>query len=241
MIGRLHAFTEQLLQRYTKYAPCACARPSRTDPAEQLLLKLRPSLDTPTLTSFLPPCTPLDSTPFTHLTADAPTDALTLVSDNAFDGAPMPQKRSDRPALLVSSTSWTPDEDFGMLLQALAVYEHKARAADGRLPKVLMVVTGKGPGRARYMQEVTRLQEGEDGWRYVRCISMWLEAADYPIMLGMTSVCEVMWNSDSWYALTGSADIGISLHSSSSALDLPMKVVDMFGCGLPVCALDFAW
>lgn len=134
-----------------------------------------------------------------------------------------PTFRPDRPAILVSSTSWTPDEDFSILLEALTIYEARARELENQgessLPKLLAIVTGKGPMKKQYMEEVGKLQES---WKWVRCISLWLEAEDYPVLLG-------------------SADLGVSLHSSSSGLDLPMKVVDMFGCGLPVCALNFRW
>lgn len=112
----------------------------------------------------------------------------------------LPTQRSDRPALLVSSTSWTPDENFQILLEAMITYEARAdelallhgkgdaakeRQADiDTLPKLLVVITGKGPLRDEYMNKVAKLQEE---WKWVRCISLWLEAEDYPVLLGMFS------------------------------------------------------
>ncbi|XP_013856060.1 chitobiosyldiphosphodolichol beta-mannosyltransferase [Austrofundulus limnaeus] len=122
--------------------------------------------------------------------------------------------RSGRPALLVSSTSWTEDEDFSILLRALQEYEGFIRGG-ASLPSVLCVITGKGPQKAHYQRTMEALHLD-----HVKICTPWLQAEDYPLLLG-------------------SADLGVCLHMSSSGLDLPMKVVDMFGCCLPVCAVSF--
>merc|ERR1719471_1822498 len=116
--------------------------------------------------------------------------------------------------IIVSSTSWTEDEDFGVLLSALVLYETRKEVEDG-LPELLVVITGKGPQKKYYLERISSLS-----LRHVKIVTPWLELDDYPLIVA-------------------SADLGICLHTSSSGLDLPMKVVDMFGCRLPVAAIEF--
>ena len=61
----------------------------------------------------------------------------------------------ERPAILISSTSWTEDEDFGILLQALLDYDNAAAQDDNpQLPNLLCVITGKGPQKEYYCREI---------------------------------------------------------------------------------------
>ncbi|XP_071725973.1 UDP-glycosyltransferase TURAN [Rutidosis leptorrhynchoides] len=146
------------------------------------------------------------------------------------------QLKQNRPALIVSSTSWTPDEDFGILLEAAVMYDRRVAALlnendsngdevfwkdinEGKIfsyPRLLFVITGKGPEKEKYEEKIKKLNLKRVAFR-----TMWLSPEDYPLLLG-------------------SADLGVCLHTSSSGLDLPMKVVDMFGCGLPVCAVSYS-
>ena len=52
-----------------------------------------------------------------------------------------------------------------------------------RLPKMLLVVTGKGELRAQYEREIALL-EREEKWEYVRIRTAWLEMEEYPVLLG---------------------------------------------------------
>ena len=122
--------------------------------------------------------------------------------------------RKGRPALVTSSTSWTDDEDFGMLLDALVLLDKALSNQDSSL-HILVAVTGKGPMKTMYEEQISKLS-----FHHVAIVTLWLEPADYPQLLAC-------------------ADLGLSLHTSTSGLDLPMKVLDLFGCRIPVLALNF--
>jgi beta-1,4-mannosyltransferase len=156
-----------------------------------------------------------------HGVHSANENPFTTALPSANDSEQLCIYRSTRPALLVSSTSWTPDEDFGLLLDALILLDSAlaasttAAATAAQHPGVVVIVTGKGPLKAHYEGRMQQLS-----LQYISVATLWLENADYPVLLS-------------------AADLGICLHTSTSGLDLPMKVVDMLGSGLPVCAVKY--
>ena len=122
---------------------------------------------------------------------------------------------AERPAVIVTSSSWTADEDFSLLLEAMVACEAALARGETALPGLFFLMTGDGPQRAQWEQRFAAC-----AFRHVRTRTLWVDAADYPRLLG-------------------AADLGVSLHRSASGVDLPMKIADMFGAGLPVCALEY--
>ena len=116
-----------------------------------------------------------------------------------------------RSSLVVVPTGWGRDDDFDLLLAALDRCETLMDADES----IVVLLTGRGPLRAHYAPLFERRPA-----RRVHARAVWLSHDEYP----RTLAC---------------ADLGVSLHRSSSGLDLPMKICDLFGAGVPVCALDY--
>lgn len=128
-----------------------------------------------------------------------------------------------RPPIVVCPTSWTPDEDFDLVLEALERTERQlARDAGGdkplglSSPALAVFLTGRGAIRQMFEARAARRN-----FKAVAVRTLWLEPGDYPKLVGM-------------------ADLGLCLHQSSSGLDLPMKLADLRGCGVPVAVFDYA-
>ena len=121
---------------------------------------------------------------------------------------------------IVCPTSWTEDEDFDVVIDAVIRLEDRIRGREAsgqtrRFPDLVILVTGDGRRRTEFERRFAGLPA-----RRVHLRARWLEPEDYP-------------------RVVGSADLGLCLHRSSSGLDIPMKVADLFGAGVPVCALDY--
>ena len=140
----------------------------------------------------------------------------------------LPENKNLKPIVMISSTSWTPDEDFSMLLDAFIKTEEMIKESiedktqkniynitEDKIKKILFLITGRGPMRDKFMDKVS-----EANLKYFDVKSIWLESDDYPKLLSLV-------------------DLGISLHYSSSGIDLPMKVVDMFSGCLPVASVYY--
>lgn len=137
---------------------------------------------------------------------------------------------ANRLPLVVCPTSWTPDEDFDLLLEALeradrtltrgdkpslsAVAQAKAEGLSS--PSLAVVLTGQGALRESFEARAARRN-----FKSIAVRTLWLEPGDYPVFVGM-------------------ADLGLCLHQSSSGLDLPMKLADFRGPGVPAAAFDYS-
>lgn len=119
-----------------------------------------------------------------------------------------------QPAIVISPTSWTRDEALDLVIPAADALEEKWRDR-GPTDGLVIVISGQGAGRAAFEHRLATRAA-----RRVHIVTTWVSGDDYP-------------------ALIAAADAGLSLHRSSSGLDLPMKICDLFGASLPVCALDY--
>jgi beta-1,4-mannosyltransferase len=86
-----------------------------------------------------------------------------------------------------------------------AVIDTGKAAAASALPPMLVIITGRGPQQEMYRDKLATLNLTSVSFHMA-----WLEPQHYSVALA-------------------SADVGVSLHASSSELDLPMKVSDMLG------------
>jgi beta-1,4-mannosyltransferase len=118
----------------------------------------------------------------------------------------------DNSAFAVCPTSWGADEDMDLLLAGLELWDSQPNTQPLQL---MVLITGRGPLRDAFEHRIATIS-----WNRVILRTAFLDPGDYRELLR-------------------AAHFGISLHRSSSGVDLPMKIMDLFGARTPACVLDY--
>ena len=122
-------------------------------------------------------------------------------------------ERTSNNCLFVVSCSWSPDDNFPLLIDALQRYQ-TSDSSDKK--NLIFVFTGTGPLKAQYGNILTSLN-----LRNAKVYLKWFTTQDYPRIIAC-------------------ADYGVSLHDSTSGYDLPIKILDYFGCHVPAIAYNYS-
>ncbi|KAJ1502616.1 mannosyltransferase [Coelomomyces lativittatus] len=89
------------------------------------------------------------------------------------------QFRINQDMLFITSTSWTADEDFDLLLDTLYQFHDQLLNLTSFQGHVYVIITGKGPLRGFYERAIGHMK-----FERVHVMTGWLRVEDYPCILG---------------------------------------------------------
>ena len=112
----------------------------------------------------------------------------TIQTEELDDGT-LQWRQHDLCPLIISSTSWTPDEDFNLFLNAILLLNSKLEEiwlqennqhvvsgmSETQPLRALVAITGKGPQRAEFEHKIKNLED-QGKLRLVRIRTVWLES-----------------------------------------------------------------
>eukprot|EP00656_Telonema_subtile_P045467 TRINITY_DN51717_c0_g1_i1.p1 TRINITY_DN51717_c0_g1~~TRINITY_DN51717_c0_g1_i1.p1 ORF type:complete len:441 (-),score=36.87 TRINITY_DN51717_c0_g1_i1:91-1413(-) len=152
------------------------------------------------------------------------------------DSSDFSTSQPQRGRIVVSATSWTADDDYTMVLDALCtvyddIHSRVMKFPDAPPPaRLWVVITGKGASKEKFDNQLQTIEKYKT--RFIDAVKN--KKNNY------IQISTIYFQSFAKYAkMLGGSDAGLSLHDSSSGYDLPMKAVDMFGAGIPVMALYY--
>ena len=142
---------------------------------------------------------------------------VAILHDGISSIRPFPPARTDLPRdplVVVAPMGWTRDDDLPLLAEAIRILSVRIDDGSGSRRALRLIVSGNGPVRDHWAPRLRAFGGGR-----VQIETPDVAADDYPMLLA-------------------TAHLGLSVHRSSSGMDLPMKVVEFRGVGLPVLALE---